>query len=271
MLVSKTIGKQTLALDINHLFISFDKKEVLKDINLKIYPGEFVGLIGPNGAGKSTLLNLILGLKTPSSGEIKIFEKKIKDNRGAIGYVPQKLHLEPQTPLRGIDLVGLGLDGNRWGVPWRGKRNKKKIKEVLEAVSASEFANKPVGKLSGGEQQRLLIAQALLGNPKILFLDEPLSNLDIKSSYEIVKLVSNICRTKNIAVVFVSHDMNPLLKAMDRVIYLNSGLAVIGKTDEVFQSNVLSDLYGYKVEVLHINNRMLIVGNDGSSLNEEEL
>lgn len=134
-------------------------------------------------------------------------------------------------------------------------------------MDASRYADSPLGRLSGGEQQRLLIAQALLTHPKLLLLDEPLSNLDIKSAYEVVQLVSRIAKEQNISVILVAHDMNPLLDEMDRVLYLADGNAVIGSVEEVFQNDVLSRLYGYPVEVLRTNGRMLVVGGKGSGVN----
>ncbi|HEY0222272.1 metal ABC transporter ATP-binding protein [Lactovum miscens] len=249
---------------LDHVKLNFGNHQVLKDINLEVYPGEFIGLIGPNGAGKSTLLKLILGLIRPQSGKIKIADAK--NTKNLIGYVPQRLNLDPQTPLRGRDLVALGLDGNRWGFSLHPQKRKQKVNEMLEAVEAVSFADSPIGRLSGGEQQRLLIAQSLISSPKLLLLDEPLSNLDIKSSYEIVRLVAKLGKEQGISVIFVTHDMNPLLEVMDRVLYLADGNSVIGTVNEIFQSRVLSQLYGYKVEVLKVNGRLIVIGNESSNV-----
>lgn len=245
-----------------HIDMSFEKKKILNDISLTIEEGEFIGLIGPNGAGKSTLLKIILGLLKPTSGEITVNGSDLKNLSEGIGYVPQKLHIDTLTPLRGRDLVALGLDGNHWGIPLPNKRKKNKIDKILKAVDALDFADNSVGKLSGGELQRLLIAQALVSDPKILLLDEPLSNLDIKSAYEVVDLVSKICKERKITVIFVTHDMNPLINVMDRVIYLAKGNAIIGKINDIFQNDVLSSLYGYKIEVIRTHGRLLVVGNN---------
>lgn len=262
----KTAETAESLLTVKNLCMRFGNRYVLKNVNFSIRPGEFVGLIGPNGVGKSTLLKTILGLQTVTSGTVEILGRPARRGEKLIGYVPQKLFLDPDVPLRGRDLAALGLDGNRWGIPLHGKQRMKKVDAMLEAVDAARFADSPAGLLSGGEQQRLLIAQALLAGPRLLLLDEPLSNLDIKSAYEVVRLVSRIGREQNVAVILVAHDMNPLLGAMDRVLYLADGKAVIGPVDEVFRSDVLSGLYGYPVEVLKIHGRLMVVGGSGSDV-----
>lgn len=251
-------------LSTENIWVKFDDRYVLKDVNFKINEGEFVGLIGSNGAGKSTLLKVILGLLSPDKGSVNMFGQKSKKGNRLIGYVPQKVFLDRNMPLRGRDLVSLGLDGHKFGIPFPNKEKKRRVEEILKAVDAEKFADSPVGKLSGGEQQRLFIAQALLTDPKILLLDEPLSNLDIKSAYEVVKLVSRIARERKVAVILVAHDMNPLLGVMDKVLYLAQGNAVMGKTEDVFKDEVLTKLYGYPVQVLHVNGRIMVVGGQNS-------
>lgn len=261
-------------IEIEHLVMAFDHRRVLDDINLVINQGEFIGLIGANGAGKSTLLKLILGMIKPTKGTVKLQGNILKKGQGLIGYVPQKLYIDANTPLRGRDFVALGFDGNKWGIPLPNKVKKKKVDDIINEVGATRFANQAIGTLSGGEQQRLLIAQALLTNPQVLLLDEPLSNLDIKNAYEIVQLISKISKAKNITVILVAHDSNPLLEVMSRVLYLADGKAILGTVNEVFQTEVLSRLYGYNVEVVKINNRILVMGDDNVSLNpprEEEV
>lgn len=257
--INKLKEKEAI-LSLDNIAVKFGEHYVLKDVNIQIYPGEFIGLIGANGAGKSTLLKVILGLIPPTSGTVNIFGGKAKKGERLIGYVPQKIFLDPNIPLRGRDLVGLGLDGHKLGILLPSKKREGLVNEMLESVDALRYADSPVGKLSGGEQQRLLIAQALLTNPKILLLDEPLSNLDIKSSYEVIDLISRIGREKQVAVILVSHDMNPLLNAMDRVLYLADGKAVMGQVSEVFRNDVLSKLYGYSVEVLKVKGKIMVVG-----------
>lgn len=253
-------------LSLCRIQMQFGARRVLRDVDVQIKQGEFIGLIGPNGAGKSTLLKIILGLQLPTAGHVELEGRPIRRGEKLIGYVPQKLFLDPQIPLRGRDVVALGLDGNRWGIPLHTKLRRQKVDEMLRAVDAVRFADSPVGLLSGGEQQRLLIAQALLSHPKILLLDEPLSNLDIKSAYEVVHLVSRIGKEQNVAVILVAHDMNPLLGVMSRVLYLADGNAVIGSVEEIFRNDVLSQLYGYPVEVLKVGGRLLVVGGKDSKI-----
>ena len=264
MIKSNNLKDASTVLSIENICVKFDDRYVLNNVSFKINPGEFIGLIGSNGTGKSTLLKVILGLLNPDKGSVNMFGKKSKRGNRLIGYVPQKVFLDTNIPLRGRDLVGLGVDGHKFGIPLPNKKKKKFVDEILKAVDAERFADSPVGKLSGGEQQRLFIAQALLTNPKLLLLDEPLSNLDIKSAYEVVQLISRIARERKVAVILVAHDMNPLLGVMNKVIYLAEGKAVMGKTDEVFKDDVLTRLYGYPVQVLHLNGRIMIVGGQGS-------
>jgi len=177
----------------------------------------------------------------------------------AVGYVPQKVLLDPDAPLRGRDLVGLGLDGQRLGLPLPSRRRRRLVEEMVEWVGAADFADERVGTLSGGEQQRLLIAHALIARPRLLLLDEPLANLDLRSEDEVVALLARLCHEHHIAVLLSAHDVNPLLSSMDRVVYLADGRAASGTTAEVIQSDVLSALYGHHVEVLRVGGRVIVV------------
>jgi zinc/manganese transport system ATP-binding protein len=162
-------------------------------------------------------------------------------------------------PLRAWDVVGLGLDGHRFGLPHRSSAQKTLINEMLDAVDATSFADTRVGNLSGGEQQRVLIAHALISRPRLLLLDEPLANLDIRSEQEVVELVARIAAEQEIAVLISAHDMNPLLPVMDHVIYVASGRVASGTTEEVVTTEALSQLYGHRVDVVHVNDRILVV------------
>ena len=234
-------------------------REVLHDVRFTIRPGEFVGLIGSNGAGKTTLLRVILGLLPPAAGKVRV-------NGNGIGYVPQKIQLDPDMPLRARDLVGLGLDGQRLGIPLPSRSRRKLVDEMLRAVDAEHIGNARVGNLSGGEQQRILIAHALISRPGLLLLDEPLANLDIASEQEVVALLARIAREQRIAVLISAHEMNPLLPVMDRIVYLAAGRAASGPTDEVVRGEVLSELYGHHVDVIHVHGRILVVAGRGDGL-----
>jgi zinc/manganese transport system ATP-binding protein len=246
-------------LTVTGVSVTLAGRPVLDDVSFTIAPGEFTGLIGPNGAGKTTLLRVVLGLQRPASGMVLVGGRPLSRHNRAAGYVPQKVLLEPDLPLRAKDLVALGIDGDRPGIPLRSRKRAEAVHEMLHAVGAESFADARVGELSGGEQQRVLIAQALISHPRLLLLDEPLANLDIRSSGEIVSLLAKIATEQQVAVLLSAHEVNPLLPVMDRVIYLANGRAASGTTEQVIRTDVLSTLYGYHVDVLHVHGRILVV------------
>ncbi len=245
--------------------MSFSGRGVLDGVSFDIGAGELTGLIGANGAGKTTLLRVILGLQRPSGGRVLLEGAPLTRLRRSIGYVPQKVSLDPDMPVRARDLVALGIDGHRFGVPLPSKTRRATVDEMLAAVDAQRFADARVGTLSGGEQQRVLIAQALISRPRLLLLDEPLANLDPGSTQEIIGLLHRISTGQGVAVLLSAHDMNPLLPVMDRVVYIAGGRAVSGRTDEVIRTEVLSALYGHHVEVLHVRGRVLVVAGVGTN------
>jgi zinc/manganese transport system ATP-binding protein len=234
-------------------------RKILDGVSFEIAPGEFTGLIGSNGAGKTTLFRVLLGLQAPSAGDVFVGGP----GERSIGYVPQKFLLDPDLPLRARDLVGLGLDAHRLGVPRPSRTRRALIEEMLDAVDAGDFADTRVGRLSGGEQQRVLIAHALISRPRLLLLDEPLANLDLRSAHEVVALLARITREQGIAVLISAHEINPLLSVMDRIVYLAGGRAASGSTEEVVRADVLSALYGHHVDVLNVHGRVLIVAGAG--------
>ncbi|MGD0386277.1 MAG: metal ABC transporter ATP-binding protein [Solirubrobacteraceae bacterium] len=241
-------------------------RDVLRDVSFAINPGEFTGLIGSNGAGKTTLFRVILGLQPAAGGRVLVAGHPRARRNPLIGYVPQKFLLDPDVPLRTRDLVGLGLDAHRFGLSLPSRARRARIEGMLEAVDASAFADQRVGSLSGGEQQRVLIAHALIARPRLLLLDEPLANLDLRSGHEVVALLARIAREQQIAILISAHDMNPLLGVMDRVVYLAAGRAVSGTVDEVVRTQVLSELYGHHVDVLRVHGRVLVVAGEAGEL-----
>ena len=254
-----TQTSQSEILTVTGVGVTLAGRPVLDDVSFTIAAGEFTGLIGPNGAGKTTLLRVVLGLQQPTSGTVIVDGRPLSRHNHAAGYVPQKVLLEPDLPLRAKDLVALGIDGQRPGIPLRSRKRAEAVREMLHAVGAESFADARVGELSGGEQQRVLIAHALISRPRLLLLDEPLANLDIRSSQEIVTLLAKIATEQQVAVLLSAHEINPLLPVMDRVIYLANGRAATGTTEEVIRTDVLSRLYGYHVDVLHVHGRILVV------------
>jgi zinc/manganese transport system ATP-binding protein len=250
-------------LAVDGVSVRLGGRDVLQDVRFTIRRGQFVGLIGSNGAGKTTLLRVILGLQAPSAGTVRIGGSPRARRGGLVGYVPQKISLDPDMPLRARDLVGLGLDGHRLGIGLPSRSRRHQVEEMLRAVGAERFADERVGNLSGGEQQRVLIAHALIRAPALLLLDEPLANLDIRSEQEIVTLLSAISRQQQIAVLISAHEMNPLLPVMDRVVYMAAGRAASGTTAEVVRPDVLSKLYGQHVDVISVHDRILVVAGRG--------
>jgi zinc/manganese transport system ATP-binding protein len=229
--------------------VALGGRTIWQHASLSIARGALVGLIGPNGTGKTTLLRVLLGQVRPSSGKVTVLGDAPRRGNARIGYVPQRRTLEADLALRGRDLVLLGLVGHRWGFGPASLADRAKVGEALVAVGAERYADEPVGTLSGGEQQRLLIAQALLTAPQLLLLDEPLASLDLRSQHEIVHLVDNLRRALNITVLFVAHDMNPLLEVLDGVIYIMNGQPVAGTLDMVLRSDLLSELYSTEVHL----------------------
>jgi zinc/manganese transport system ATP-binding protein len=229
-------------------------------MTLEVEEGELVAVLGPNGAGKSTLLKLLLGLIRSETGSVEVLGGRAKRGNWEIGYVPQFRAVEADGYLRVRDVVRFGLDGNRWGPGLPSRKRNGRVDEALAEVGASGLAESPVGHLSGGERQRILIAQALLSDPRLLLLDEPLAGLDIARSREIVALVGKICRARGVAVLFVTHDINPLLSDVDRVLYLANGRSAVGDPGEVITGEVLSRLYGTDVEVVRTRDRVFVLG-----------
>ncbi|HUA10428.1 MAG TPA: metal ABC transporter ATP-binding protein [Solirubrobacteraceae bacterium] len=252
-------------LGVEGISVRLSGREVLREVSFRIRAGEFTGLIGSNGAGKTTLFRVILGLQPPTAGRVLVAGRPRSARNPLIGYVPQKFLLDPDAPLRGRDLVALGIDAQRPGVPRPSESRRALVEEMLEAVDAARFADTRVGRLSGGEQQRILIAHALIARPRLLLLDEPLANLDLGSAHEVVALLARIAAEQQIAVLISAHEINPLLPVMDRIVYLAHGRAVSGTTDEVIRADVLSKLYGHHVDVVHVHDRVLIVAGAGEN------
>jgi zinc/manganese transport system ATP-binding protein len=253
-------------LAVEGVSVRLSGREILQDVSFSIGQGEFTALIGSNGAGKTTLLKVILGLQPPTAGTVRVAGQARSRRAGTIGYVPQKIALDPDMPLRARDLVGLGLDGNRLGIPLPSARRRALIDEMLRAVDAERFGDARVGNLSGGEQQRVLIAHALISRPRLLLLDEPLANLDIASEQDVVALLAQVAREQQVSVLISAHDMNPLLPVMDRIVYLAAGRAASGTTGEVVRTEVLSALYGQHVDVIRVHDRILVVAGRGDGL-----
>src|SRR6202167_6232926 len=253
---ARSTGPDLLTLD--DIGVRLGGRQVLSDVTFSLRKGEFTGIIGPNGAGKTTLLRVILGLLEPSGGQVLINGEPVdSQSKSAIGYAPQKLVIDADMPLRARYAVGLGLDGHRLGFSLPSRQRRDQIEAALSDVGAARYADARVGELSGGEQQRVLIAHALISPPKLLLLDEPLANLDLRSEQEIVAVLGKLSREHEISVLLSAHDMNPLLAVMDRIVYVANGHAAAGPTDEVVPSAGLTELYGHHVDVVRVHGRVL--------------
>ncbi len=242
--------------------MQFGERVLFEHLDLDIAPGEFVAVLGPNGAGKTTLLRMLLGLTAPTSGVVEIGGRPPRRGSHDVGYVPQQRSFDRDLPIRGRDLVRFGLDGHRWGLPFGSTSTRARVDAAVRSVGAERYAGAAIGLLSGGEQQRLRIAQALIGDPQVLLCDEPLLSLDLAHQQAVSELIDARRRAAGTAVVFVTHEINPILPYVDRVVYLVGGRWAVGTPAEVLTSAGLSDLYGTDVDVLTVRGRIIVVGSD---------
>jgi len=247
-------------LSLHQATLSFGDRELWRNLNLEVMPGEFLAVLGPNGTGKTSLLKTILGQQKLSSGSIEFLGGPVHRGDKRIGYIPQQKLLEQGTPLRARDLVAFGVNGNRWGLPINSRAVRAKVADILESVGASDYANVPVATLSGGEQQRVRVGQSIAGDPRLLLCDEPLISLDLNHQRQVSELIDEQRKRLNTAVVFVTHDVNPILPMVDRVLYLAGGRFRVGTPDEVLRSEVLSYMYDTPVEVIRSRGRIVVLG-----------
>nr|WP_067987536.1 metal ABC transporter ATP-binding protein [Nocardia caishijiensis] len=249
------------AIRLRSATMAFGERTLWSDLDLEVSPGEFIAVLGPNGSGKTSLLRVLLGTLGLSAGTAEIAGRPAGVGNPGIGYIPQQKTIDAGVLLRGVDLVGLGVDGHRWGLGWR-KRGERaaRVEAAVAAVGAQQFAHAPLESLSGGEQQRLRVAQALVGDPSVLLCDEPLLSLDMANQRLVAELIDKRRREHDTAVLFVTHELNPILPLVDRVLYLVDGEFRIGTPDEVMTSQTLSELYGTEVEVLRVRGRLVVVG-----------
>jgi zinc/manganese transport system ATP-binding protein len=240
--------------------LRFADRSLWEDLTLDVAAGEFLAVLGPNGSGKTSLLKVLLGLEALSGGTVEVCGRIPRRGSSLVGYIPQQRSFDRDLSLRGRDLVRLGLDGHRWGIGLRRHDAARRVAAVIESVGATPYADSPIGLLSGGEQQRLRIAQALLGDPQVLLCDEPLLSLDLQHQQAVSALIDARRHQADTAVVFVSHEVNPILPMVDRVLYLVGGRWAVGTPDEVMTGNRLSELYGTEVDVLRVRGRIVVIG-----------
>lgn len=262
------IDDPKIIIKAKNLSASYKDRSIWTNANFEVNQAEYVGILGPNGAGKTTLIKILLGLILPESGSIKLFGLKPSKGNPRIGYVPQRRPIDSDMNIAAIELVKLGISGNKWGIHSfkQSENDEKQALKALEDVDAAELAHKPLGTLSGGEQQRVFLAQALVGKPDLLLLDEPLANLDIKHEVNLVQLIDKVVRTQNVSVLLIAHDLNPLLPVLDKIIYVANGHLSSGSPTEIISSKALSNLYGTPIEVLRDSKgRVAILGTEESA------
>jgi zinc/manganese transport system ATP-binding protein len=240
--------------------LSYGERELWRGLDLDVAPGEFVAVLGPNGAGKTSLLRTVLGQQALTSGTMSFLGKPVARGHRRIGYIPQQRLMESGTPMRTRDMIALGVTGHRWGIRRERPAERARIDELVAEVGATAFADAPVAELSGGEQQRARVGQAIAADPALLLCDEPLISLDLRHQREVTELIDRQRRQRDAAVLFVTHDVNPILDVVDRVLYIAGGRFRIGAPDEVLRADVLSDLYGTAVDVVRTMGRIVIVG-----------
>lgn len=255
------------AVSLRGAALRFGHRTLWDGLDLDVAPGEFVAVLGPNGSGKTSLLKVLLGLQPLSSGSVRTYGKPVQTGDNRIGYIPQQKTLDRGLTLRGRDLVGLGLAGHHWGLtlsPAKRRERDERIREAIDAVGAWQYADAPVGRLSGGEQQRLRVAQALVSDPGLLLCDEPLLSLDLSSQRKVAELIDARRHLASTAVLFVTHEINPILPMVDTVLYIVDGRFRVGPPSEVMTSEVLSELYQTDVEVLRVRGRLIVIGTGDS-------
>ena len=249
------------AIEARDLAAGYGGHPVWSNANFAILPGSFTAILGPNGGGKSTLIRTILGLLPPSQGQLLVLGENPRRGNPLIGYIPQRSTFDPELSIRGYDFVNLGVDGHRWGIRAPGTGAAAAAAASIRSVGAESYADRPIGRLSGGEQQRLLLAQALVGNPRLLLMDEPLSQLDVRNQSVIVQLIGDLKRARELTILLIAHDVNPLLPHIDHVLYVAHGKVAMGTPEEIITSDSLSEIYSTPVEVLRDSRgRVFVVG-----------
>ncbi len=248
-------------IDAQNVAAGYRSKTIWQGATFRIRRGEFVGVLGPNGAGKTTLFRLLLGQIRPAGGTIRLLEDAPRRGHPRVGYVPQRRAVDAETMIEALEFVRLGLRGHHWGLSSRADRERAQALKALKAVDAAMLAHRPLGVLSGGELQRVFLAQALVGEPDLLLLDEPLSNLDIRRETSLINLVHKVVQERGVTALLIAHDLNPLLPVLDRIMYITNGKVATGKPEDVITTELLSKLYGAPVEVLRDSHgRVAVLG-----------
>lgn len=222
---------------------------IWSDADFEVPTGSFTAVIGANGSGKSTLTQIVLGLLPPAAGTVEVFGAPARRGNPAIGLVPQNHTLYNAAEVRCRDLVKLSTQGTRWGFGLRDSGQAAAVESALAAVGATDFAASRLGSTSGGQQQRISIAAALVTKPNLLILDEPLAGLDLAGQVELVELVHHINHDRGVTVLFVTHDLNPVLDHIDSAIYIVDQRPRFAPVAQITDPKLLTRLYGTAVQV----------------------
>ena len=234
------------ALSVENLCVKLNGYHLIENITFSVEEGSIVAIIGPNGAGKTTLIKAILGLIPYSAGSISLFGRPLKGNNSHInvGYVPQRLDFDRTFPLTVSELLSFTVPPIHPFYFYKRRGKNKHIRQLLEVVGVQNLTDRSIGKLSGGELQRVMIAKAIANNPKILFLDEPSSGVDIEGQEKFYDLIMRLNREKGLTVILISHDLNIVYRFADNVLCLNRKLVCTGKPREALTDEVIKSVYG---------------------------
>ena len=247
------------AVSFTDVTLALGGSTILADVSFAIGEGEFVGVLGPNGSGKTTLMRAILGVLPARSGTVRVFGAPVRPGTAGVAYLPQTRSAPSAVPITGRDFLAAAVNGERWGLPLASAADRRMVDEALAEVGGTDLARRPLSRMSGGERQRLLIAGAIVGRPRLLLLDEPLISLDQHQQHVIVDLVRRLSRELGLTVLFSAHELNQLLGAIDRILYLGHGHAAVGTVDEVMTPETLSRLYGAPIEVVRAGGRIFVM------------
>lgn len=244
-------------IECQNLDIRLGAHLILSGLNFQIKENQFIGIFGPNGSGKTTFMKALLGIIPYANGQVVVLGKTPQKARKQIGYIPQNRDME-LFRLKGRDFIATSIHGHKLGLPFLTKKDLYHIDSVLDLVHARDLAFIPLCEMSGGQRQRLLLAQALLGNPQLIIMDEPFSNLDPKWVKIILSLIKDLQEQRKLTVLLSTHDLNPLIKVMDKVICIGNHQAILGEVDQVITSDILTGLYGFPIDVIKTDQHLFV-------------
>ncbi len=240
--------------DVNNLSFIVRGQTILQNISFKIFNGEYIAIIGPNGGGKTTLIRMLLGLEKPTSGEIKIFGKKLKDFKEwhKIGYVPQRAsHVDANFPATVEDIVKMGRIAKRKLFVTMSKEDRQLVHDAMQKMDIVDLKDKMVGTLSGGQRQRVMIARALASSPEILILDEPNTGVDVQSQQRFYKLLAKLNKEEGITILFITHDIGVIADDIGRLFTINQKATICNDPKKTLSCEDMSKLYGIEAHLIH--------------------